>query len=37
VDHKAMFMVPVWSPSSHQGGYPASFPLPLGMVSEKEG
>ena len=30
VDHRAMFMVPVWSPFSHQGGYPASLPLPLG-------
>jgi hypothetical protein len=33
-DHRAMFIVPVWSLSSHQGGYPASLP-PLGdVVSE---
>ena len=33
VDHMGMFMVPVWSPSSHQGGYPAS--LPPGMVAKR--
>jgi hypothetical protein len=32
-----MFMVPVWSPFSHQGGYPASLPLPLGDGEQKGG
>ena len=30
MDHRAMFTVLVWSPSSHQGGYPASLPSPEG-------
>ena len=33
-----MFMVPVWSPFSHQGGYHASLPPPSrGQVSERGG
>ena len=32
VDHLAMFMVPDWSPSSHQGGYLENIYIPPGLA-----